>query len=822
MARLEQIYYDRRMVDLSAVEELCGRLSSSVRSLIGSLSELSPARYSNLMDSFEQIDSDIRSVFVHAPFDASPPFTVQLNQVNEDGLSLVGGKAFNLALARNQLALLVPDGFVITTNAYHSFIETNRLRHRLDRALSKIDINSQRSLDSISREISVLISKARIPDDVEKAVHRALKNLQGEKVKRMKLSVRSSAVGEESDASFAGQYRTVLGVGEDDVLRAYKAVVATKYSPQALYYRICCGFSDQETPMAALILKMIDAKSSGVAYSRDPVGVKTDRIVIHIVPGLGEDLVSGRIQPSMILGTRDAPYRMEHVTQTTEPGRETVASDGSEREPVTPLLERQFHRPLLDDQTFRELVQWTLALEEFYNRPQDIEWCLDHDGELFILQTRPLHIEKKGPEIREHKIPEISNRLLISGGVTACGGGGTGVVFNIVNETQLQNIPEGSVLVAKHPSPDFVRFLGKLNAVVTDMGGIAGHFVSVAREFGVPALVNTQRATRDLMHGKIVTVHADRRAVYEGMVDAFSYPLYEKKRKRIENSPFMKQMKRIAGHISPLNLTDPDSKSFSPKGCKTFHDIIRFVHEMGVQEMFARTARSSSRAGGSKKMITSLPIALYLLDVGDGLRKDAHFKKEVIPEDLLCVPFKAVWEGLNHPDIYWDPKVKHFDWEKFDRMSGGIVRLDSDVLGSYAVLSHDYLNLSIHFGYHFVVLDVLCTQETDDNHIMIRFAGGGGDSLGRSLRLQFLTDILSGHGFTVTCQGDMMKAQLTREERKKMEKKLKMIGMLMGSTRLLDMALRNEAQVREMVEKFSREAFDFPSIHNPNGKQLET
>jgi len=78
------------------------------------------------------------------------------------------------------------------------------------------------------------------------------------------MAMRSSAVGEDSRASFAGQYATILNVTQDHLSEAYKEVIAGKYAPKALHYRISYGFSDEETAMAVLALTMVDARTSGV------------------------------------------------------------------------------------------------------------------------------------------------------------------------------------------------------------------------------------------------------------------------------------------------------------------------------------------------------------------------------------------------------------------------------------------------------------------------------------------------------------------------------------------------------------------------------
>jgi len=348
--------------------------------------------------------------------------------------------------------------------------------------------------------------------------------------------------------------------------------------------------------------------------------------------------------------------------------------------------------------------------------------------------------------------------------------------------------------VAKVTSPDLVKVIGKIAAVISDVGSTAGHFASVAREFGVPALVNTGNATRILTAGDTVTVHADAKVVYEGVVQQLLESACGA-RSLLVGSPFMATMKEALDYISPLNLVDPMSESFIPEGCKTLHDILRFAHEKSVYEMFSSGGLGRRGGKGAKKLISEVPITVHLLDVGEGIQPEAEAKREVALEEVHSVPFRALWKGLGHPDLYWDPEL-----EEFDRISAGIVPLDS--LGSYAILSSDYLNLNIHFGYHFVVLDTLCGDDYYNNYIMLRFAGGGAELHSRSLRVKFLGEILSHLGFKVQIKGDLIEAQFTRDDKAAIEATLRKVGLLLGCTRLLDLVLNDEKDVEQSVNRF--------------------
>ena len=797
IAELEQIYYDQIKIDLAAVKKRSKQLSSQLAEVVESLIKLCPTCYVNLGDYFRKIDFYIKLALEPESFDFSPPFFLALDEITAEDRSLTGNKAFNLAMARQKLALPVPRGFVITANSYHYFIEANDLGQKINENLAQMDISSTDSLERASHELRRLILTAEIPEEIEAGMSDACKNISLEDGDTLRVSVRSSARGEDSKTSFAGQYKTVLNIGIDQIAAAYKEVVASKYSPQALFYRINHGLWDQEVPMAVLVLEMIDARASGVIYTSDPSDPHGDKILLHTIWGMGELLVAGKVTPSIVTVTRQPPHQIER-TETVVQTLKAISSEGGDLQ-LVPGKNDQPASLALSDESVLRLSEWAMKLEELHGMSQDIEWCMAESGELFLLQARPLKVEDSDRQPIDCRNLAVEHRILLSGGTRASSGIGAGVVHQVQGAADLKSMPAGAVLVSKTASPDFVQVIGKLNGVVTDIGSAAGHFASVAREFGVPMLVNTGTATQRLVQGGEVTLYADAKVVYQGKVPQLLES--ECAEKFVPpDSRFAKKLQKILGYISPLNLVDPMADNFAPEGCKTFHDILRFAHEKAVQEMFRLGDRGSRRARGAKKLISEIPITVNLLDLKNGLCPDARVKKEVGIDEITSVPLRAVWKGLSHPDIYWEPNLPHFDWQEFDRISAGIVNIDR--LGSYAIISRDYLNLNIHFGYHFVVLDTLCGDEIEANYIMLRFTGGGANFSSRVLRVSFLAEVLSYHGFEVEKKGDLIDARLSRDVREALTGKLEAIGILLGCTRLLDMALQDGSDVDRLVAKF--------------------
>lgn len=811
LAELEDIYYNFKKVDLKAIENKYDSLSQAVAAMVENLIAMAPGAYDNLLAYYKKIDFYIR--FNLHPLDvvAAPPFTMALDAVGDDARDQVGGKAFNLALLKQKLALPVPEGFVVTTNAFHHFIEHNNLRPQIDQHLARLDNTAPELLDAVSRELVRLIDGGRIPADLEKAVMAAFAALKERCGATMRVALRSSAVAEDSAISFAGQYSTVLNVTEADILAAYKQVLASKYSPRALHYRIHYGLSDLMAPMAVAVIEMIDAAASGVITTADIENDAEGTLVIHSLWGLGEPLVGGETPADAIAIDKTAPLSIVRRRLAKKQQQLVALPSGENR--MVPVAEDRVSVSSLADRDALTLGDWGVRIEDFYGGPQDIEWCMDNQNRLLILQARPLPLGGQKAEAVPSAEAAPERPVLLRGGERASAGAGAGRVFKVGPERPVEDVPPDAVLVVQHTLPSYARILGRVRAVVADQGSVAGHFASVAREFGIPMLVNTGTATTLLAHGEDVTVDAGALVVYAGLDESVA------RQQKVEPAPFLdspyrKKLKFMIGFISPLKLVDPKDPSFVPESCRSLHDIIRFAHEMCMAEMFVISNRGGTGRLGAKRLISPLPLTVFVLDVGNGLDSAAKDRRDITVADIRCLPLLATWQGLTHPGLDWSSR-NHFDWKSYDAivMAGGIASRESTAFASYAVVSGDYLNLNMRFGYHFTILDTICSPRAADNYITLRFAGGGGDFSGRSLRIRFLAAILERLGFAVDIKGDLLDARSMQDEQKKAEEKLDLMGRLLGATRLLDMVLREDAMVERFVEDFFAGRYDFSSAN---------
>ena len=119
------------------------------------------------------------------------------------------------------------------------------------------------------------------------------------------------------------------------------------------------------------------------------------------------------------------------------------------------------------------------------------------------------------------------------------------------------------------------------------------------------------------------------------------------------------------------------------------------------------------------------------------------------------------------------------------------------------------MNINFRFGYHFVILDTICTDLPGNNYILFRFSGGGGEPGGRKLRATFIEGVLNRLGFTVTVQSDLVDGEFRHADLSTMEKTLDMIGRLLGATRLMDMYLKKDHDMGFLIDEFMAGRYDF-------------
>jgi len=792
MAEFEALYHEGRREDLARTRTRYRLFAEAVTGMITALERMHPGQAGALPDYYKKYDFYIRLLLAPPEEFLIPPYVLAHDSLVES--KLTGNKCHNLLLIKHAAKARIPDGFTIAATTYGLLVARNRVRPAMDLLLAGIDPDSATSLDAASQALMTLVRRMEIPDQVTEAIIAEYDRLPATRSgEAPRVAVRSSALHEDGTHSFAGQYHSVLGVEREGLLHAYLEVVASKYTPQALLYRIHAGIGDEEAAMAVQVLVMIDAAASGVIYTRDPAAMNNGALLVHSIHGLGLPLVGGETMPDVFVFSQDSetPARVTAGLQQ----RQLVLQNGELRE--EPLDQKTINQHSINREQAMQLAGVARNLERFFGGPQDIEWALDGEQNLFILQSRPLRLES-GLPVQENAADGTEGLLpLLSGARRAAGGVAHGIVHHWVQgETEFQS--SGTILVTRHIAPSLVRHIPKLAAVICEQGSVSGHFATVCREFGVVLLVEASEAYTLLPQGVEVTVDGYGGRVYSGKIPGL---LARSPKGGIpEDSAYARKLRALLDYITPLHLLDPADPDFRPQSCRSLHDIIRYAHEKAVQTMFGLGNIAGGASSQCLKLATELPLDIYLLDVGGAFADPDG--ETIAPAALRSAPFLALWQGLSHPEIDWQSHL-HFDWKGFSDMalSGGIAAGGSKEFASYAVVGADYLNLNMRFGYHFTLIDCLCGIDSWANYCQLRFAGGGGDYQGRAVRVGLLRRILERLGFEISVQGDLLDGRLIGYPAAELQTLLVEVGRLLGMTKLLDMVLREE-EVEQRVEQF--------------------
>lgn len=803
---LERMQQGNEPFTLQGVQRDYHRLFDASTKLVEALNEISGNRYKELVRVCKDLHDQIFPLFDLPRPRPGKKLVLPLEDLEAHMVDIAGSKAVNLSVAGNVIGLPIPQGFVITADAFWSFIEQNELFDTIDAMLAVADSDDPLDLESSSGVVQKRILGSPVPDELARKVFQAYEHLEAKARKGVRLAIRSTAVGEDTEASFAGQYKTVLNVGREKLLEAYKTVLASKYSPRAIRYRMRCGLDDRDTPMCVAGITMIDARSSGVAYSKDPSRSDSSEILVSAVWGQGEYLVSGKSSPDNFFVDRTT-LGITNKEIHSKTHRMVLLDNGGTLLQETPEMDKT--APSVTDGIIRKVAEYSLKLEKHFGSPQDMEWCVDKSGRIYVLQARPLGLSpsRERNEFQQKEYP--GHPALLSKGKSASRGAVSGRVIQAANLKSGIKLEDG-ILVAKTASPEYAKLAGAIKGIVTDLGSVASHLASVAREFGIPMVVEAEEATTSLKEGAIVTLVADTATVYEGKVstlsDARSFP----KNKALK-SPSHRQLNTLMSKISPLSLTDPEASWFAPENCRTYHDIIRFSHEKIVNEMFG-LRRQASESIKSLKMKTNIPLAIYVIDLGGGLKEGLTTCDDVTPDDITSLPMKILWRGLSHPGVNWFGTVGLSNKNLMALMTSG----PPPQMASYAILANEYMNLSIKFGYHFATIDALWTDNPEDNYISLQFGGGAGSYHGRSLRILFLSEVLQKLGFLVHISGDVIDATLKGYDSPSMEEALDQLGRLLASSRLLDLGIPSQERVEDMIAAFFSGDYNFlQQAHNP-------
>ncbi|MGX9365389.1 PEP/pyruvate-binding domain-containing protein [Desulfoplanes sp. PS50] len=360
IAEIEELHARRPMADWSRILYLTYRLDIHVRKMLEHLQRINPVRFMDLMDYVSKTSFYMRmAVSVDDP-EISPPFVFPLSE------ALTRKKHANYAaatlariMANASLSLPLPQGFVISSSAYHYFIEANDLRPRLDKILRGINLHHPEGIEHISQEIQELILQAPIPDSVADAIEIAILDLVGG----------SGSVDMEADPrrtpatlGLEAHRIRISAITLSKALQAWKQCILAKYRPQSIAERIGQGLADCEVPMVVTVQVLPAHVASGV-FRPEPTGAV--------------DLLPERTRNrDMVSITLESPSPEEETTML-------LAKDEGHRVLLNP------ETPFMSPRNAKQLTIQGLAIQDLLDTPHSIGWVLDTRHRYWITSVVP-------------------------------------------------------------------------------------------------------------------------------------------------------------------------------------------------------------------------------------------------------------------------------------------------------------------------------------------------------------------------------------------------------------------------------------------------
>jgi pyruvate,water dikinase len=332
-----------------------------------------------------------------------------LEDLDLEEITIFGKKCVNLGkMIRDGLA--IPPGFAISTEGYEYFANEAGFPQQIsDYLRTTPDATEVENIEETSRVIQEMISNREMSKELQNEVSKFYEELCEKTGKKdVEVAVRSSGA-----VSMPGQFESYLFVcGVDQVIRKVVDCWASSFTARAMRSRIERGMNLEESPIGVAVLKMVNARCSGIMFTINPITEDRSKIVVEGNWGLGETVASGTATPDW--------YKVNRITMEVEEKKlghknmEVVydTEEGGTKEADVPPERREIF--CLDDVEIRQLAILGNKVEKFFGgEPQDIEWAIDKDlppeNNILLVQSRP---EKTWALKKEKKISKKEGSAL--------------------------------------------------------------------------------------------------------------------------------------------------------------------------------------------------------------------------------------------------------------------------------------------------------------------------------------------------------------------------------------------------------------------------
>ncbi|OKH22075.1 peptide chain release factor H [Hydrococcus rivularis NIES-593] len=435
-----------------------------------------------------------------------------LDRIQPSDRLSVGEKAFVLSQFRQQ-GYPIPTGFVISTEFWREFIENLEgkasILTDLPYSSLHLDVDDRSTLQRVARQSRQEILGATLP-----AEWRSLFTTAAQQLKSCALILRISlSLPHSLEERFSGLLPSQVCWCEPEALElAIKRTWAELFSAKSLFYWQRRGIGIEQIDLAILVQPLENAIASGTT------AIDSDCLEIQSTWGLGYSILRGEVLPDTYqiqlstgqiktqqLGYKIRAYRLKSMPESTDRDipLETYVLAPEEQE-----------RYSLDETILEQLIRLARRLVAEQQFSGSFEWTLSSVSQLSIAQIRP-NLSKQAPAaslIPTRSVMENSQLLLT--GLSASPGKAIAVAHTIADDAHLAAVPVGSILVARQINPHWLPWIKQAAGIIAERGGITSHTAIIARELGIPAIVNATGAMQRVRTGELLLLDGDKGEVY--------------------------------------------------------------------------------------------------------------------------------------------------------------------------------------------------------------------------------------------------------------------------------------------------------------------
>ncbi len=332
-------------------------------------------------------------------------FIYWFEELGEEHNDIVGKKCANLGQMM-RLGMRVPPGFAISIDLYKEFLRITGLDKRLERyvmGLGDLKNVGIRVFEDISTNIREWIEGQELPESIAKPISSYYEGLcERTQTPELPVSVRSAGT-----QSRPGMFETYLNVkGVEDVLNKVKKVWASSFTTRAVAFRVNKGLPLLGDELGVAVVKLVNARCSGICFTVDPVTGDTSKIILEANWGLGEGVVSGAESvDGFVINKEDLRLLQAHIGKKLK--CVVNLKEGAEWINVPDHMQTI---PCISTEEAIEIARIAGFVEERLGCPQDMEWAIDKDisfpESLFWLQTRPAKAAKQKEKTTSEKLAE--------------------------------------------------------------------------------------------------------------------------------------------------------------------------------------------------------------------------------------------------------------------------------------------------------------------------------------------------------------------------------------------------------------------------------